>query len=284
MLDREEQPESRPGIQLPVLSGQLYVTWVLIAVNLAMSLLAQAMSLSFDTGGGGLNVLDLATALLAQIVSGSTSASALIELGAMKGSLIAGGEYWRLFTAMFLHFGWLHLALNCFGLYIFGQMIEGLYGRSRFIVIYTLAGLAGSVSSYAFNLSLSPYNSVGIGASGAVLGLLGATVAFFIRNREMLGEMGRRTLAGLIIVAGINLAFGFMTPGVDNLAHIGGFVGGLALGLAFTPTYRIAVDPFGFGVAVVDDNSLLKRLWAIPVAVAVLSAGVWLGNSNVPYP
>ena len=125
---------------------------------------------------------------------------------------------------------------------------------------------------------------MGIGASGAVLGLLGATVAFFIRNREMLGEMGRRTLAGLMIVAGVNLAFGFMTPGVDNLAHIGGFVGGLALGLAFTPTYRIAVDPFGFGVAVVDDSSLLKRLWAIPVAVAVLSAGVWLGNSNVPYP
>ena len=283
MFDREEQPEPRPGIQLPVLSGQLYATWVLIAVNLAMALLAQAMSLSFDAGGG-LNVLDLATALLAQIVSGSTSASTLIELGAMKGSLIAGGEYWRLFTAMFLHFGWLHLALNCFGLYIFGQMIEGLYGRSRFIVIYTLAGLAGSVSSYAFNLSLAPYHSVGIGASGAVLGLLGATVAFFIRNREMLGEMGRRTLAGLIIVAGINLAFGFMTPGVDNLAHIGGFVGGLALGLAFTPTYRMAVDPFGFGVAVVDDNSLLKRLWAIPVAVVVLAAGVWLGNSNVPYP
>ena len=280
--NREERAESGFGVGLPGLNRQPYITWFLIVANLAVWLLSQVMSVQLEAGDGW-NVVSFPATLLAQIVGNSTSSAALVELGAMRALQIAGGEYWRLFTAMFLHFGWVHLAVNCFGLYIFGQMIEDMYGRGRFVVIYVLAGLAGGVASYAFNLSHA-LQYTGVGASGAVLGLLGAMTAFFVRNREMLGGMGSRTIIGLLLVAGINLAFGFIIPGVDNFAHVGGFAGGVALGLAFAPAYTVATNYFGFQAIAVDDNSLRKRWWAIPIAVAILVAGVWIGNGNVPYP
>ena len=282
MFEQEEQSNTGSNVQPLGLNRQPYATWVLICANLAIWLLSQVMSVRLEAGDGW-NIVSFPVAFLAQIVGNTTSNAALVELGAMKALQIAGGEYWRLFTAMFLHFGWVHLAVNCFGLYIFGQMIEGIYGRNRFLVIYVLAGLAGGVASYAFNLSHA-LQYTGVGASGAVLGLLGAMTAFFVRNRDMLGGMGSRTIIGLLLVAGINLAFGFIMPGVDNFAHIGGFAGGVALGLAFSPTYRIGGDYIGFQSIVIEDNSLRERWWAIPIAVAVLVAGVWIGNGNVPYP
>ena len=280
--DREEQSQPGFGVRLPGMVSQPYATWVLLGANLAIWLLSQVMSVRLEAGDGW-NIVSLPLSLAAQIVGNTTSSAALVELGALKALQIAGGEYWRLFTAMFLHFGWVHLAVNCFGLYIFGQMIEGVYGRSRFVVIYILAGLAGGVTSYAFNLSHA-LQYTGVGASGAVLGLLGAMTAFFIRNRDLLGGMGSRTLVGLLLLAGVNLAFGFIMPGVDNFAHIGGFAGGMALGLAFSPTYTIGGDYMGFRTIAVEDNSLRQRWWAIPIAAAILVAGVWIGNGNVPYP
>ena len=286
MFDREDNREevsgSGFGVGLLGADRQPYATWILIGVNLALWLVSQVLSVRLEAGDGW-SIVSLPLSLMEQIVGNTTSSDALVDLGAMKALHIAGGEYWRLFTAMFLHFGWVHLAVNCFGLYIFGQMAEGLYGRSRFMVIYILAGLAGGVTSYAFNLSHA-LQYTGVGASGAVLGLLGAMAAFFVRNRALFGGMGSRTLAGLLLLAGVNLTLGFLMPGIDNFAHIGGFVGGLALGLAFTPVFRIDRDVLGFQTIEVEHNSLRTRWWAIPVAVAILAAGVWIGNVNVPYP
>ncbi len=253
--DHQDDVSSSPGVPLPGLGTKPYVTWGLLAVIAVMHLIAEASGGSEDPG-------------------------VLRNLGAMDGQGIAAGESWRLFAAMFLHSGWMHLGLNCFGLFIFGQQLEQLYGRSRFTVIYVLAGLAGSVTSYALSLSLVS-NAIGVGASGAVFGVLGGLVAFFLTHRNQLGDMGRRTLVGLLVLAGVNLLYGLVTTGVDNYAHIGGFVCGVVLGVAFSPRYLPIHDMFGFVSEVVDANSIFKRWWALPAVGVVLVAGVLVGDANV---
>lgn len=253
--DHQDDAPSGPGIPLPGFGRKPYITWILLAIIAAMH-------------------------LLAELSGGSEDPGVLRSLGAMDGPLIAAGEYWRLFAAMFLHSGWMHLGLNAFGLFVFGQQLEQLYGHGRFIAIYVLAGLAGSVTSYALNLSFVS-QAIGVGASGAIFGVLGGLVAFFLSHRNQLGDMGRRTLMGLLVLAGINLVFGFVTAGVDNFAHIGGLVCGIVLGIAFSPRYQPVLDPFGFVSDVVDGNSLIKRWWALPAICVVLLAGVLIGDANV---
>ena len=198
----------------------------------------------------------------------------------MESWLIASGEYWRLFSAMFLHSGLIHLGFNVIGLLIFGQQLEKLYGHARFLVIYILGGLAGSVTSYAFNLSASQY-AIGVGASGAVFGTLGALTAFFLWHRSRLGEAGRQTLTGLVVLAAINLAVGFIMPGIDNFAHIGGFAGGFLLGIAYSPRYEPVYNIMGWPERIRDTNSIYRRLWVLPVAVAALVVGVVAGDTIV---
>lgn len=196
----------------------------------------------------------------------------LLDLGAMYGPYIADGQYWRLFTAMFLHVGMMHLAFNCIGLFIFGQQVERFFGHYRFITIYVLAGLAGSVSSFVLNSV-----AVAAGASGAIFGVLGALVAYFVVHRDMLGEFGRQSLTGLLILAGVNLFIGLSMPGVDNFAHVGGFAAGFALALPLAPRYEPVFDLWGARVGLRDTNSVLKRWWVVPVAAAVLILGTVLG-------
>ncbi len=253
--DQSEETQSGPGVPLPGLRRKPYATWALLAIIGTMH-------------------------LIAELSGGSNDPDVLWRLGAMNGQQIAAGEYWRLFVAIFLHSGWMHLGLNAFGLFVVGQLLEPLYGHSRFTAIFILSGLAGSVASYALNLSLMPY-AIGMGASGALFGVLGALVAFFLSHRNQLGDMGRRSLVGLLLLAGVNLVFGLVTAGVDNYAHIGGFVSGFVLGIAFSPRYVPVLDTFGFVANVVDVNSLLKRWWVLPAAAIVLSAGVIIGDSNI---
>ena len=198
----------------------------------------------------------------------------MLRFGAMYGPFIANGEYWRLFTAMFLHVGLTHLAVNSIGLFILGVQVERLFGHYRFAAIYVLAGLSGSVASFAFN-------SIGIaaGASGAIFGVLGALVAFFVVRRNMMGEMGRQTLTGLLVLVAINLFFGLATPGIDNFAHMGGFVAGFALGIAFAPQYRPVSNILGIVERMRDANSLLRRWWVLPLAVSLLVLGTVLAGA-----
>ncbi len=253
--DPSDEVSPGPGLPLPGLRRKPYVTWALLAVIATMH-------------------------LVTELSGGSTDPDVLWRLGAMDGQQIAAGEYWRLLAAMFLHSGWMHFGLNTFGLFVVGQLLEPLYGHSRYTVIFFLSGLAGSVTSYAFNLSLMP-NAIGMGASGALFGVLGGLVAFFLSHRNQLGDMGRRSLVGLLLLAGVNLVFGLVTSGVDNYAHIGGFVSGFLLGLALSPSYVPVLDTFGNVSNVVDVNSLLKRWWALPAVGLVLIVGVIIGDSNV---
>ena len=215
-----------------------------------------------------------------ELGGGSGDSATLIAFGALQASAVAAGDYWRLLTAMFLHSGVWHLGLNCAGLFILGTQAEKVYGHVRFSAIYLLSGLGASAFSYALNLSRAE-NAVGVGASGAIFGLLGALAAFFLANRDKLGDMGRRSFTALLILAGVNLAFGLAIPGIDNYAHVGGFAAGALLGLAFAPDYKPALDAFGRVERLYDANSLLKRSWALPLAVLIIFAGTLWGNRNV---
>ena len=214
-----------------------------------------------------------------ELTDSSKSTEVLQDFGALFGPLIASGEYWRLFTAMFLHVGIMHLLVNAFGLLIFGRMVEGIYGHVSFAIIYVLAGLSGSVASYL----MSPMTT-GAGASGAILGVLGAFAAFFLARRDVLGDMGRQTFLGLGILAAISVLYGFSTPGIDNWAHMGGLVAGFAVGMAIVPHSRIVVVPFRTFRRLDNTYALLRRWWVIPVAVAVLYVGTWWGNSTLTPP
>src|SRR5207245_7902717 len=102
----------------------------------------------------------------------------LFNLGALFPPAVTfGHQYWRLITAMFLHAGLLHLALNMYALYLFGYLIEDAFGRPQFLAIYFITGFLASAASFAFG----PVGEVGVGASGAILGLLGAWLAFNYR-------------------------------------------------------------------------------------------------------
>ena len=221
----------------------------------------------------GINVLIW---LVTEAAGGSTDTEVLLKFGAMYGPFIADGEYWRLFTAMFLHVGWQHLLFNGFGLFLFGQQVEKFYGPYRFVTIYVLAGLAGSVASFTLNDT-----TVGAGASGAIFGILGALVAFFVIHRDMLGDFGRQSLTGLLVLAGINLVIGFSMPNVDNFAHMGGFAAGFALALPLAPKYQPEHDSWGRLERLRDTNSILKQWWVIPVAVVVLALGTILGTGTI---
>ena len=205
MLPSNEPRRLQPSLIEKILASPTPVTWILLVVNLMV--------------WAGL-----------ELSGGSTSVPNLLRWGAKFGPAIADGEYWRLFTPMFLHIGFAHLLTNSLGLIIFGRMVERYFGSLNFLFIYLLAGVFGNIASYA-----ALNNGVGAGASGAVFGIIGAYGSFLFRNRSTTGSMAQSTLGGLGIIVGINLIFGFSVSGIDNWAHIGGLVGGFLIAYGIVP-------------------------------------------------
>lgn len=145
-------------------------------------------------------------------------------------SSIQAGEYYRLFTSMFLHGDIFHIAFNMYALYILGSQAEGFFGRTKFAIIYILSGLSGSLLSMLLNT-----NAISIGASGAIFGILGALLYFGYNFRVYLGNTLIREILPVIL---INLAFGFLYPNIDNYGHIGGLIGGITTSMALGFTTR----------------------------------------------
>ena len=137
---------------------------------------------------------------------------------------LSASEWWRLFTAMFVHIGPLHLAFNMYALFIFGPAVENRYGRLRFLSLYFVSGFLGS----AFSIAFTPGPGIRAGASGGVFGILGCWIAFYVRHRNSQGA--RDQLRALFFLVGINLFFGFRIGGIDNFAHLGGLAGGFVAG------------------------------------------------------
>jgi len=153
----------------------------------------------------------------------------LVDMGALYGPFtVLKGEWWRLFTAMFLHAGMTHLLMNMFSLYLIGRGAEMYFDAKSYLSIYLFSGLLGGLVS----LYMHPV-SVGIGASGAIFGVFGALAGFFLAHREKIQEHTKAFMKDFAIIIGINLVIGFSIPSVDVSAHAGGlvvgFIGGFAL-------------------------------------------------------
>jgi len=160
--------------------------------------------------------------LLLELKGGSTNTDTLIQFGAKFNPLIYEGEWWRFVSPILLHIGFLHLLMNSFALFYIGPAVERAYGKWKFFFIYLVAGISGSIMSFAF----SPFLSAG--ASGAIFGCFGALLYLGVYNRKV---FFRTMGSNLLIVVGINLALGFVIPNIDNAGHIGGLIGGFLAAL-----------------------------------------------------
>ena len=186
------------------------------------------------------------------MTGGSTSQN-LLNWGAKYGPGIAEGQYWRLVLPMFLHVGFFHMLTNLFGLVIFGSKVERAFGARDFVVIYVISGIMGNVISFLAGPNL------GAGASGAVMGILGAFGLYLFLNRAVLGKYGRDYLGVLVIIVVITFVTGLGTqflgfiglnlPRTDNAAHLGGLIAGVLIAALIAPRERrfTIATPFNFG-------------------------------------
>lgn len=151
----------------------------------------------------------------------------MLNHGAEFAPLVWQGEYYRLATSMFMHFGVDHLFNNMLVLIFLGDMLEQYVGKIRYLLIYLGGGLIGNIASVWFSLRTEDF-AVSAGASGAVFAVIGALIFLVIRSRGRMGEYsGRR----LILMAVLSVLQGLTAGGVDNCAHIGGLLSGFALAL-----------------------------------------------------
>jgi membrane associated rhomboid family serine protease len=233
------QIRSRWGAASGVMSGGAPVTKVLIGINVAL-FLAELLFGAVGAMGGG-------------------STGMLVHMGALVPAYVAvKHEYWRLFTAMWLHGGLLHVAFNMYALYIGGSYLEMIAGKGKYLAIYLVAGVAGNVAVY---LLAAPV-SVTIGASTAIFGIFGALFIYSIHNRD--SAVGR-ALSSMGTVILINLVITFVVPGISWQGHVGGLIGGVLAVEALTWFGRRDLrSPFG-----PRDAALLAAIAAVLV-VAVL--------------
>jgi len=150
--------------------------------------------------------------------NGGTDTNTLIKFGANYGPLVASGEVYRLLTSTFLHIGIIHLLFNMYALYIIGSQLENFLGKKKFLIVYLISAISGSLLSAVLS------NSISAGANGAIFGLLGSLLYFGYHYRVYLGNVLVKQIVPLII---LNIALGFIFPGVDNASHIGGLISGL---------------------------------------------------------
>lgn len=149
---------------------------------------------------------------------GNLSAANLLKYGANYQAYIQAGEWYRLFSCIFIHASILHLLLNMYTLKIIGSQIESFLGKIRFVIVFIISGLIGSLFSAILTKSVS------VGASGAIFGILGSLIYFSYHYRLLLGSSLKYEILPVVI---FNLGIGLFIPGVDIWAHIGGLVGGI---------------------------------------------------------
>lgn len=175
------------------------------------------------------------------------------------------GEYYRLFTAMFLHLDLSHIVFNGLALYIFGRDVEGLFGHTRFLIIYFLGGLAGSVGSLIYT------NAPSIGASGAVFALFSALGVHFYQHRELYGPYAAIRVRQMVVLAAINILFG-LSPGtrIDNAAHMGGLIGGFILAWFISPEFQRHASFLGPNQLVIMDTNPPTKWFFVPIVFSVV--------------
>jgi membrane associated rhomboid family serine protease len=208
------------------------VTKALIAINVLVYLITAVQGQGLNSPGGS-----------------------LFNKTALYGPLVEHGDWWRLITAAFLHANIVHIGFNMFALWVIGGPVEHYLGRSRFLGLYLVAGLAGSAGA----LLQSP-TGVTVGASGAIFGILGALL---ILEWQATGKLGGQAMTLIVI----NLAFSFTFAGISWGGHVGGLIGGILATLAFARWGRghAAYGRLGFGGA----------LGLVVIAAASVALAYW---------
>jgi rhomboid protease GluP len=160
---------------------------------------------------------------------GHSNSGVQLQWGANFGPATQDGQWWRLVSALFIHFGVLHLLLNMWALWDIGRLVERLFGSRRFALIYLGSGVVGNLLS----LVVQGNQAISGGASGAIFSLYGALLVFLWRERRQVEPKEFRWLfGGALLFTVLMLGFGFVMPGIDNSAHGGGLLAGLLLGTA----------------------------------------------------
>lgn len=180
-----------------------FVTQALIAINVGVYLLELLLGGEFNGTG-----------------------NRIYAEGALFGPLVADGEWWRLITSAFLHYGLIHLGLNMLVLWIIGPPLEEFFGHGRYLLVYLVSGLAGAAGALVW----TP-NAVTVGASGAIWGIMGAALILEWRKIYVFGGQA----LGLVV---FNLAITFLIPGISIGGHVGGLIGGAACALTFLALRR----------------------------------------------
>jgi membrane associated rhomboid family serine protease len=226
---REGQP-ARPGVARsaptrraswwPSSNGgtRPVVTYVLIGINAVV----YALQFVLPAGGG---------------IDPVTEHFSMWPLG-----IALNNEWWRLGTAAFLHGSLLHLAFNMLVLFTLGPTLERVLRPGRYLLLYVMAAIGGGVASYAF----SPIATVSVGASGAIFGLMGALI--------VAGRRLRYDVTQVVILLAINVGIGFISPGIDWRAHLGGLITGAATAAVLVlpgPRHRVLVQVLGIGALLV---------------------------------
>ncbi|MDE0737384.1 MAG: rhomboid family intramembrane serine protease, partial [Pirellulaceae bacterium] len=206
-IDSSQRNEYRQAIQLRETlfkaTPRILVTPVLVALNILVYVAMVATGVNFM----------------------SPTVTDLIAWGANSGPQTLGGESWRLLSCTFLHIGLIHIGMNMFVLWQIGNILERLTGNVGFLVLYLGSGVIASLVSVYYNSSV-----VSAGASGAVFGTFGGLVAFLYRNSDGGLEIFKPLLTSVTKILLLNLVLGFMIPGIDMAAHVGGLIAGLLLG------------------------------------------------------
>ncbi|MDU4025750.1 MAG: rhomboid family intramembrane serine protease [Anaerococcus sp.] len=168
-------------------------------------------------------VVNILVFAIMTLAGGSQNISNLVRFGAVVKDRIAYGEWWRLFTASFIHIGFMHILLNMYFLYQIGPVFEKLYGSRNFLIIYLLAGIMGNLLTFAFGSS----STVSAGASTSLYGLFGLAIGIMLNYKgdSMLSSFG----ASFLSVIAINIVYSLINPSIGLLGHLGGLLAGVIL-------------------------------------------------------
>jgi rhomboid protease GluP len=223
MTKAQGNPKVLPGTEALIdclhrRQPRVAVTWVLIAINVAVFVAMLGFGAGLWHSPGNIQM----------------------AWGANFGPATQDGQWWRLGTAMFIHFGVLHLAMNMWALWDGGNFVERIYGSGRFTALFAASGLVGNLVS----LSMQGTQAVSAGASGAIFGVYGALMVALWRERHVLHPHEFRWLfwgaAGFSVAV---ISFGLLVSGIDNAAHVGGLATGGLLGMVLYRPVR-AADPY----------------------------------------
>jgi membrane associated rhomboid family serine protease len=196
-----------------------FVTNILIGINVTVYVILVILSMTVGAGLGQLGGIDQ---------------NVIINAGGQVNILVAQGQVWRIFTAMFIHFNLLHIGLNMLSLFLIGGVVEMVFGKWRYLVIYLGSGIVGGIVTYF----VMPPETLAAGASGAIFGVFGALGVFYIMNRQALGRYGAGAITNWLFWLGLNLVFGFSQPGIGIWDHIGGLVAGIIIAALLMPRLR----------------------------------------------